>query len=45
MNVNEMGSHECERDGIPWMWTRWDPIEFYFYCTLILILTGLKMAV
>ena len=27
------------------MWTKWDPIEYYFYCTLILLLIGLKMAV
>jgi len=24
---------------------KWDPIEYYFYCTLILFLNGLKMAV
>jgi len=27
------------------MLTKWDPTEYYFYCTLILFLTGLKMAV
>ena len=27
------------------MWMKWDPIEYYFYCTLILSLIGLKVAV
>ena len=26
------------------MWMKWDPIEYYFYCTLILFLVDLKMA-
>ena len=26
------------------MWTKCDPTEYYFYCTLILFLLGLKMA-
>jgi len=27
------------------MWMKWDPIEYYFYCTLILFLIGLKMTI
>jgi len=26
------------------MRTKWDPIVYYFYCTLMLFLVGLKMA-
>ena len=26
------------------MWTKWDTIEYYFYCALILFLDGLKLA-
>jgi len=44
-----------QRDSVLWyssqvwkqvlMWTKWDPIEYYFYCTIILFLIGLTMAV